>query len=63
MTKFHQIAILRILNDNEDVIINENRNGVHVNLTDLNSNVTDKLVEYVKFDLLIKQLFFIIIYN
>ena len=49
MTKFHQIAILRILNDNEDVIINENRNGVHVNLTDLGSNVIDNLLEYVKY--------------
>ena len=49
MTKFHQIAILRILNDNEDVIINENRNGVHINLTDLKSDVIVKLSEYVKY--------------
>ena len=46
MTKFNQIAILRILNDSDDVIINENRNGIHINLTELSEDVIKKLQEY-----------------
>jgi hypothetical protein len=49
MTKFNQIAILRILNDSDDVIINENRNGIHINLTELSEDVIKKLQEYTNY--------------
>jgi hypothetical protein len=49
MTKFNQIAILRILNSFDDVIINENRNGIHINLSELNDNVIVKLREYTTY--------------
>lgn len=49
MTKFNQIAILRILNDSDDVIINENRNGIHINLTELSDDVIKKLQEYTNY--------------
>ena len=49
MTKFNQIAILRILNDSDDVIINENRNGIHINLSELSEDVIRKLQEYTNY--------------
>lgn len=49
MTKFNQIAILRILNDSDDVIINENRNGIHINLSELSEDVIKKLQEYTNY--------------
>ena len=39
MNKFNQVEVLRILNGHKDVILNENKYGVHVNLTELNKNV------------------------
>tara|TARA_B100000242_G_scaffold283182_1_gene245179 strand:- start:1173 stop:1445 length:273 start_codon:yes stop_codon:yes gene_type:complete len=49
MTKFNQIAVLRILNSFEDVIINENRNGIHINLSELSEEVINKLQEYANY--------------
>ena len=49
MNKFNQIEVLRILNKHSDVIINENRYGVHVNLSDLKDNVIDELVNYIQY--------------
>ena len=49
MNKFNQIEILRILNKHNDVIINENRNGIHVNLSELKESVIDELNQYVKY--------------
>lgn len=49
MTKFNQIAILRILNSFDDVIINENRNGIHINLTELNNDVLLKMHDYATY--------------
>lgn len=49
MTKFNQIEILRILNKHTDVIVNENRYGIHVNLSDLNETVLVELTAYVQY--------------
>jgi len=49
MTKFNQIAILLILNGFNDVIINENRNGIHINLSELSDEVIKKLQEYTNY--------------
>jgi len=49
MTKFNQIAILRILHGNDDITLNENRNGIHVNLTDLNGDIVQKISDYVTY--------------
>ena len=49
MTKFNQIAVLRILNSFEHVIINENRNGIHINLSELDDEVIKKLQEYANY--------------
>jgi hypothetical protein len=49
MTKFNQIAILRILHGNDDITLNENRNGIHVNLTDLDGDIVQKISDYVTY--------------
>ena len=33
MNKFNQIEVLRILNNHKDVTINENKYGIHINLS------------------------------
>lgn len=49
MSKFNQIEILRILTNHSDVIINENKYGIHINLTELNQNIIDELEVYIKY--------------
>ena len=49
MNKFNQIEILRILNNHKDVTLNENKYGVHVNLSELSTDVLDELVSYIKY--------------
>ena len=49
MSKFNQIEILRILTKNNSVIINENKYGIHINLTELDNNVLDELKVYIKY--------------
>lgn len=49
MNKFNQIEVLRILNKHNDVIINENRYGIHVNLSDLKECVINELDQYIKY--------------
>jgi hypothetical protein len=49
MTKFNQIEILRILTKNKEVIINENKYGIHINLSELNNTVLNELMMYIKY--------------
>jgi hypothetical protein len=49
MSKFNQIGILRILTKNKDVIINENKYGIHINLSELPSLILDELLTYIKY--------------
>jgi len=49
MSKFHQLNILKILNNNKSVIINENKNGIHINLSDLDENIIEELHKYVSY--------------
>jgi hypothetical protein len=46
MNKFNQVEILRILQKN-DIMINENRYGIHVNLTELKPNVINSIKRYI----------------
>ena len=39
MSKFNQIEILRILTKNDSVIVNENKYGIHINLSELPNNI------------------------
>lgn len=49
MSKFNQIEILRILTNHRDVIINENKYGIHINLTELPQTIIDELEVYIKY--------------
>jgi hypothetical protein len=49
MSKFNQIEILRILKKHKEVIINENKYGIHINLSDLRNDILDELLVYVNY--------------
>ena len=49
MTKFNQIEILRILTKNKNVIINENKYGIHINLSELDEDILQELCGYIKY--------------
>jgi hypothetical protein len=49
MSKFNQIEILRILSNHKEVTINENKYGIHINLSDLNETILNELLAYIKY--------------
>lgn len=49
MSKFNQIEILRILTKNKNVIINENKYGIHINLSELDTDILKELCVYIKY--------------
>ena len=49
MNKFNQIEVLRILNNRKDVTINENKYGIHINLSDLKKDILDELSVYINY--------------
>jgi hypothetical protein len=49
MSKFNQIEILRILKNNKEVIINENKYGIHINLSDIAPSVLNQLTVYIDY--------------
>jgi len=49
MNKFNQIEILRILNKNKSVTLNENKYGIHINLTDLDKEIINELNIFIKY--------------
>ena len=48
MNKINHINVLKMLHSHK-VMLNENNYGVHVNLTELNTDIIDKLDEYIKY--------------
>lgn len=49
LPKFNQIEILRILKKSSDVTINENKNGIFVNLSLVDEKIIQELREYVEY--------------
>ena len=49
MSKFNQIEVLRILSKNKNVIINENKYGIHINLSELPDTILNELMVYIKY--------------
>ena len=49
MNKFNQIEVLRILNNHKDVTINENKYGIHINLSELKKDILDELSAYINY--------------
>ena len=48
MSKFNQIEVLRILHTG-GIMINENRYGIHVNLTELKPTIVGKIRTYINY--------------
>ena len=46
MNKFNQIEVLRILNKHNEVTLNENKYGIHINLTELSNEIIQELIGY-----------------
>jgi len=49
MNKFNQVGVLRIMCKFKDVTLNENKYGIHINLSELKKEVLDELSIYVKY--------------
>ena len=49
MNKFNQIEVLRILSRHSEVILNENKYGIHINLSELNKDIINELNIYIKY--------------
>jgi hypothetical protein len=49
MPKFNQTEVLRILSKYNKIILNENKYGVLVNMTDFEDEVIDKLKNYISY--------------
>ena len=50
MSKFNQLEILRILIKYKDVILNENKYGVHINLTEIKKDILEEIVVYINYE-------------
>jgi hypothetical protein len=49
LSKHHQIEALRMLSKNPSIIMNENNNGVFINLTEQDNNVMKQLEDFLKY--------------
>ena len=49
LSQFHQIEILKILKQDDTCTLNENANGVFINLTNVSQDVVTKLTNYLKY--------------
>jgi uncharacterized protein (DUF342 family) len=49
MSKFNQVEVLRLLCKHKDVVLNENKYGVHINLSDVKNDILDELAIYIKY--------------
>jgi hypothetical protein len=49
MNKFNQVEVLRILSRHQDVTLNENKYGIHINLTELDTDIINELNVYIKY--------------
>jgi hypothetical protein len=49
MDKYHQIEILRIFNESGDTNMNENKNGIFINLTEQSVKTLEQVSTYVKY--------------
>lgn len=49
MNKFNQIEILRIMHKHYGVTLNENKYGIHINLSELKKEIIEELSTYIKY--------------
>ena len=49
MNKFNQIEVLKIMNKHSEVTLNENKYGIHINLSELQNEIIEELTNYIKY--------------
>ena len=49
LTQFHQIEILKILKQEDTCTLNENANGIFINLTNISPAIITKLTNYLDY--------------
>jgi hypothetical protein len=49
MPKFNQIEILRILTKYDEVTINENKYGIHINLREISNSILEEITGYIDY--------------
>jgi len=49
MNKFNQIEVLRIFFKHKEVTLNENKYGIHINLSELKKEILDEMNVYIKY--------------
>ena len=48
LEKIHQVEVLRIIHREQSNILNENKNGIYINMSSLDNNTLDLIKEYMK---------------
>tara|TARA_B110000967_G_scaffold208655_1_gene261604 strand:+ start:3210 stop:3527 length:318 start_codon:yes stop_codon:yes gene_type:complete len=49
LNKIHQIEVLRILQKQDKITLNENKNGIFINLTNINEAIIVELNNYLEY--------------
>jgi len=49
MNKFNQVEVLRLLSKSKEVTINENKYGIHINLSELKKELVDEIIVYINY--------------
>ena len=49
MPQQNQIEILKIISGHKEIILNENKNGIHINLTEITPSVINEMSEYINY--------------
>ena len=49
MNKYHQVEILRIFSNSQNTKMNENKNGIFINLTEVSDATLEQVETYVKY--------------
>lgn len=49
LNKFHQVEILKLLKTSDNATLNENKNGIFINMTSLSNKVIVELEKYLEY--------------
>jgi|TARA_B100000282_G_C31725801_1_gene488375 hypothetical protein len=49
LEKIRQIEILKIIHKNQSSIVNENKNGIYINMSSLSNETLEELKNYMKY--------------
>ena len=49
LNKYHHIEILKILKKSANIKINENKNGIFINLSLLSNETLDEIIKYINY--------------